>query len=62
MFKKQRDTILHLLKQIDDEDYNLLLSAHEVGINTACGIIGEIGNINNFKNLNALLAYAGLTL
>ncbi len=60
MFKKQRDTILHLLKQIDDEEYNLLLSIPGVGINTACGIIGEIGNINNFKNPNALLAYAGL--
>ena len=60
MFKKQRDTILHLLKQIDDEEYNLLLSIPGLGITTACGIVGEIGNINNFKNPNALLAYAGL--
>jgi transposase len=60
IFKKQRNTILHLLKQIDDEEYNLLLSIPGVGINTACGIIGEIVEINNFKNPNALLAYAGL--
>ena len=60
MFKKQRENILNHLKQINDEEYNLLLSIPGVGINTACGIIGEIGNINNFKKPNALLAFAGL--
>lgn len=48
------------MKQIEDEEYNLLLSIPSVGINTACGIIGEIGNSNNFKNPYTLLAYAGL--
>ena len=60
LFIEQKQEIINELVILTKEECPNLLSIPGIGANTASGIIGEIGNISNFKNADSLLAYAGL--
>ena len=60
LFIEQKKEIVDELVLLTKEECPNLLTIPGIGANIASGIIGEIGNISNFKNTDSLLAYAGL--
>ncbi len=60
LFCKQKEEIIKELIKLTKEACPNLLTIPGIGANTAAGIIGEIGNISNFRNADSLLSFAGL--
>lgn len=60
LLSNQKKELINLLLPLVKEYCPILLSIPGIGIINASGIIGEIGNINNFQNANSLLSFAGL--
>ncbi len=60
LFCEQKEEIIKELVKLTKEACPKLLTIPGVGANTAAGIIGEIGNISNFRNADSLLSFAGL--
>lgn len=60
VFQKAKKALASKMVELTKTLCPNLLSIPGVGAITAAGIYGEIGNIDNFKNADSLLAYAGL--
>lgn len=56
----QKEVFINQLDKLAEENCQLLLSIPGVGAITACSIMGEIGDISNFRGGDSLLAFAGL--
>ena len=59
-FYQQKAMMIERMDEVVRENYKHLLSIPGMGPITACTIIGEIGNINNFHGAGSLVAYAGI--
>lgn len=57
---RQKKTLIAKVTEILKEHYPKLLAIRGVGPVCLAGIVGEIGNIQNFKNGDSLVALAGL--
>lgn len=57
--EQKKDIIKELIVLVKDNCPNIL-SIPGIGANTAAGILGEIGDISNFRSADSLLAFAGL--
>ena len=55
-----KDELLEAAEKLIRKTYPNLLSIPGIGIVSAAGIIGEIGNIDNFHSSDALYAFTGL--
>lgn len=55
-----KETLLKCAEKLINETHPNLLTIPGVGIISAAGIIGEIGDINNFNSSDALYAFTGL--
>lgn len=60
LYEEQKDEIIKELVRLVKEVEPNILTIPGIGANTAAGIIGEIGNISNFRNADSLTAFAGL--
>lgn len=60
LLKRQKEELLSEMKNIVINEHKEILTIPGIGIATAAGIIGEIGNITNFNNADALVCFAGL--
>lgn len=60
LFNEQKEEIIKELVKLVKDTCPILLTIPGVGANTAAGIIGEIGDITNFRNADSLLSFAGL--
>ncbi len=60
LLMNQKQEIINELNILIQEHCPNLLTIPGIGSITAAGIIGEVGNISNFKNADSLLAFAGL--
>ena len=59
-FYRQKEMMIERMDEVVHENYKHLLSIPGMGPITACTIIGEIGNIDNFHGAGSLVAYAGI--
>ena len=59
-FYQQKEMMIERMDEVVRENYKHLLSIPGMGPITACTIIGEIGNIDNFHGAGSLVAYAGI--
>ena len=62
LLMEQKQEIIIELTKLVKEHCPVLLTIPGIGSITAAAIIGEIGDITNFKNADSVLAYAGLSL
>jgi len=60
LFYKQKEQLIDSISKIVHQNYPNLLKIKGLGEISIAGIVGEIGNINNFKNSDAVVAFAGL--
>ena len=60
LYRQSKEEIIKELVTLTKEHCPNLLSIPGIGAICAAGIIGEIGRIDNFRNADSLLAYAGL--
>ena len=60
LLNNQKDEIIKELVKLTKEECPNLLTIPGIGALSAAGIIGEIGNISNFRNADSLLSFAGL--
>lgn len=60
LYRQSKEEIIAELVILTKEHCPKLLSIPGIGAICAAGIIGEIGRIDNFRNADSLLAYAGL--
>ena len=60
MLQKQKTKMIERMEELAKDNANHLLSIPGIGYVTACTIMGEIGNINNFRGSESLVAYAGI--
>ncbi|MDY2888417.1 MAG: transposase [Candidatus Caccosoma sp.] len=60
LYRQSKEEIIKELVTLTKEHCSNLLSISGIGAICAAGIIGEIGRIDNFRNADSLLAYAGL--
>lgn len=60
LYEEQKNEIIQELVKLVKEVQPNILTIPGIGANTAAGILGEIGNISNFRNADALTAFAGL--
>ena len=67
-FKRLKNTELEInqyelkIEQIVQDNCPVILSIPGIGVVSAGLILGEIGNIHNFKHVNNLISYAGLDI
>ncbi len=60
LYERHKQEILNQLVILVRDANPNILTIPGIGVNIAAGIIGEIGDINNFRNADSLTAYAGL--
>ena len=60
LLQKHKKDIINQLNVLVKKECPNILTIPGVGVNIASGIIGEIGDISNFKSPASLLAYSGL--
>ena len=60
LLNNQKDEIIKELVKLTKEECPNLLTIPGIGALSAAGIIGEIGNISNFRNADSMLSFAGL--
>ena len=57
---RQKDVLIKKVKELIEKNYPKLAAIKGAGAVCLSGIVGEIGNIANFKSSDELVAYAGL--
>ena len=58
--EEQKSEIKEKLGELLREEYSYMLDIPDAGTVTVAGIVGEIGNIENFRSPDSIVAYAGL--